>query len=74
MGCGDVLRRVIGVIFCRRYGRRLADYFQPWGKYGVAVSGGVKTMALTATLSFEEGCTILSYDGANVLNKQLCAI
>ena len=50
------------------------DYFQPWGQYGVAVSGGVKTMALTATLSFEESCTILSYDGANALNTQLCAI
>ena len=25
-------------------------------------------MALTATLDFEEGCTILSYDGANAFN------
>ena len=25
-------------------------------------------MALTATLGFEEGCTILSYDGANAFN------
>ena len=35
-------------------------YFQPWGQYGVAVSGGVEIMAFTATLGFEEGCTILS--------------
>ena len=60
VACGDVLRRVIGAVFCRRYGRRLADYFQPWGQYGVAVSGGVEIMAFTATLGFEEGCTILS--------------
>ena len=69
MACGDVLRRFIGAVFCRRYGRKLADYFQPWGQYGVAVSGGVEIMALTATLGFEEGCTILSYDGANAFNS-----
>ena len=69
MACGDVLRRVIGAVFCRRYGRKLADYFQPWGQYGVAVSGGVDIMAFTATLGFEEGCTILSYDGPNVFNR-----
>ena len=69
VACGDVLRRVIGAVFCRRYGRKLADYFQPWGQYGVAVSGGVEIMALTATLGFEEGCTILSYDGANAFNS-----
>ena len=66
---GDVLRRVIDAVFCRRYGRKLADYFQPWGQYGVAVSGGVDIMALTATLGFEEGCIILSYDGANAFNS-----
>ena len=69
VACGDVLRRVIGAVFCRRYGRKLADYFQPWGQYGVAVSGGVEIMALTATLGFEEGCNILSYDVANVFNS-----
>ena len=52
MACGDVLRRVIGAVFFRRYGRKLAGYFQPWGQYGVAVSGGVDIMALTATLGF----------------------
>ena len=69
VACGDVLRRVIGAVFCRRYGRKLADYFQPWGQYGVAVSGGVEIMTLTATLSFEEGCTFLSYDGANAFSS-----
>ena len=69
VACGDVLRRVIGAVFCRRYGRKLADYFQPWGQYGVAVSGGVEIRAFTATLGFEEGCTILSYDGANAFNS-----
>ena len=64
---GDVLRRVTGAVFCRRYG--VADYFQPWGQYGVAVSCGVEIMAFTATLGFEEGCTILSYDGANAFNS-----
>ena len=54
---------------CRRYGKKFADYFQPWGQYGVAVSSGVETMALIATLGFEEGCTILSYDGANTFNS-----
>ena len=52
-------------VFCRRYGRKLADYFQPWGQYGVAGLGGVEIMAPTATLGFEEGCTILSYDEPN---------
>ena len=66
---GDVLQRIIGAVFCRGYGRKLADYFQPWGQYGVAVSGGVEMTAFTATLSFEEGCTILSYDGANAFNS-----
>ena len=69
VACGDVLRRVIGAVFCRRYGRKLVDYFQPWGQYGVAVSGGVEIMAFTATLGFEEGCTILSYDGASAFNS-----
>ena len=69
VACGDVLRRVIGAVFCHRDGRKLADYFQPWGHYGVAGSGRVKIMALTATLDFEEGCTILSYDGANAFNS-----
>ena len=52
----------------RQYGRKLTDYFQPWGQYGVAVSDGVEIMAFTATLGFEEGCTILLYDGANAFN------
>ena len=47
----------------------MADYFQPWGQYGVAVSDGVEILAFAATLGFEEGCTILSYDGANALNS-----
>ena len=67
--CGDVLRRVIGAVFCRRYGRKLADYFQPWGQYDVAVSGGVEIMTPTAILGCEEGCTILSYDEANAFNN-----
>ena len=69
VACGDVLRRVIGAAFCRRYGRKLEDYFQSWGQYGVAVSGGVEIMALTATQGFEEGYTILLYDGANASNS-----
>ena len=69
VACGDVLRRVVGAVFCSRYGRKLADYFQPCGQYGVAVSGRVEIMALTATLGFKEGCTILSYDGANAFNS-----
>ena len=68
VACGDVLRRVIGAVFCRLYDRKLTDYFQPWGQYGVAVPGEVETMALTATLGFVEGCTTLSYDGANAFN------
>ena len=69
VACGNVLRRVIGAGFCRRYGRKLADYFQPWGQYGVAVSSGVEIMALTPTRGFGEGCTILSYNGANAFNS-----
>ena len=40
VACGDVMWRVIGAIFCRRYGRKLADYFQSWVQYDVAVSDG----------------------------------
>ena len=69
MACGDILPRVIGAIFCRRYGRELADFFQPWGRYGVAVPGGVEIMVFTIKLSLEEECTILSYDGANAFNS-----
>ena len=29
VACGVVLRRVLGAVFCRQYGRKLADYFQP---------------------------------------------
>ena len=50
VACDDVLWSVIGLVYCRRYGRKLADYFQPWGQYGVAVSGGVDIMTLTVTL------------------------
>lgn len=42
----DVLRRIIGTVFCRRYGKKLPDFFQPWGKYDVAVSNRVEVMAL----------------------------
>ena len=69
MACGEVLRRVIGAVSCRRYGRKLADYFPPWGQHGVAVIGGVEIIALTATLDFDEGCTIHSCDGANAFNS-----
>ena len=65
----NVLWIVIGSVFCRRYGRKLADYFQTWGQYSVAVSGGVEIMALTATMGLEERCTIRSYDGANAFNS-----
>lgn len=64
---GDVFRRVTGTISCCRYGRNLADYFQPWGQYDVSVSGRIETKARIVTLVFEEGFTILSYDGANAL-------
>ena len=68
VACGDVLRRAIGAVFCHRYGTKLSGYFQPWGQHDVAVSGEVEIMALTATLGFEEGCNILSYDGVNAFN------
>lgn len=64
---GDVFRRVTGAISCCRYGRNLGDYFQPWGQYDVSVSGRIETKARIVTLVFEEGFTILSYDGANAL-------
>ena len=69
VACGVAFRRVIGAVFYRRYDRKLADYFKPWGQYGVAVSGGVEIMALTPTLGFEKSCTIISYDGANASNS-----
>lgn len=65
VACGDVLRRVIGTVVCRRYDRKLEDYFQPKGQCGVAVSDGIETTAPITILSFEKGCTTLSYDGAS---------
>ena len=59
----------IDAVFCRRYGRILADYFQPLSQNGFAVLGGVEIIALTATLAFEERCSILSYDGDNFLQQ-----
>ena len=56
-------------MFCRRYDRKLAGYFQPWGQYGAAVSGEVDAMALAETLDFEDGSTILSCGGANAFNS-----
>ena len=69
MACDNALRRVTGTNFCHRYGRKLADYFQRWGQYDVAVSDGVKPMALTVALGSEEIRTILSYDGADAFNS-----
>ena len=65
----DVFQRVMGTVYYCRYGRKLTDYFQPWGEYGTAVSGGVETMAFTATLRLEEGCTSLSYDAGSTFNN-----
>ena len=67
MSCGELLP-----VFCHRYGKKLADYFQAWGQHRVVVSGGVDVMALTATLGFGEGSTISSYDGANAFNGIYC--
>ena len=47
----------------------MKDFFQLWGQYGVAVSGGVEVIALSATRGFEESCTNLLYDGANAFNS-----
>ena len=66
---GAILLRVIGAIFFRQYDRKLADYFKPWSQYGVALSGGVEIIALTATLGFEEDCTILSNGGTDAFNS-----
>ena len=71
VACGDVLRRFIGAGFNRRCGMKLADYFQPWGQYGVAIPR-VEIMALTGTLGFDEGFTILPYDGENASNSIYC--
>ena len=32
VACGHVLRRIFGAVFGHRYGRKLADYFQPCGQ------------------------------------------
>ena len=70
MACGDVLKRVIGAVFWRRYDRKLADYFQPWSQYGVAVSGEVeRSWRLQQRWVSTKGGSILSYDGVNVFNS-----
>ena len=49
--------------------QKLVDYFQPRGQYDVVVSGRVERTALTVPIGYEEGCTILSYDGVNAFNS-----
>lgn len=63
-----MIGHVIGAIFCSNYGHQCAEHFEPHGQYGVAVSR-VELTAHIARQGFEEGCTILSYDGANTLNS-----
>ena len=68
IACGDVLRRLIGTTFSLQHRQELSGYFEPWRQYGVGVSGGVEVMAAAATLGFQEGSTILTFDGANAFN------
>ena len=63
VACGDVLRRGIGAIFCRRYYDR---------KLAVRRSSSFRRNrdhGAYATLGSEEGCIILSYDGASAFNS-----
>ena len=32
----DILRRAVSAEFCRRHGRKLTSYFQPWNYYSTA--------------------------------------
>ena len=56
------------IVLYRRCGRNLADYLKPWGQYGLARSGKVEIIALTATLGFKKGYTTLSQNKANAFN------
>ena len=69
VACGDLLRRVIGGTFCRQHGSALAERFQALGQYGVAAPGGVEAMALRATLGYQQGCAILTFDAKNAFNS-----
>ena len=66
--CGDGLRGVVCAVLCGQYYRKLEHYFQHHSQYGSAVSCGIEIMVLTPSLGFKEGCTFLSYNGANGFN------
>ena len=57
------MRRCLAESYCHRLLPRIRQKAgrllpEPCCRYSVAGSGGVEVMALTATLCFEEGCTI----------------
>lgn len=60
---------MIGSTFCAQYADQLEDRFVGYGEYGVAVPGGVETMAAATMLGFQEGCTVQSFDGTNAGNS-----
>lgn len=68
---GDVIRRVFGGNFCREYGKKLLDYFSGWRQYAVGVSGGLELMAIRATSAFQQGCTVLSFDATNGVQRDV---
>ena len=69
VACGDVFRRIIGGTFCRQYSTQIADHFEPLGQYGVSVAGGTELLAARATLAYQQGYTLLTYDATNAFNS-----
>ncbi|CAN0541204.1 unnamed protein product, partial [Laminaria digitata] len=68
VACGDVLRRIIGGTFCKDYGQAISERFEPKGQHGVSVPGGTELMATKATVAYQQGFGILTYDAANAFN------
>ena len=69
VACGDLLRRIIGGTFCKQYGPSISQHFEPLGQYGVAVAGGTELMAARATLAYQQGCSLLTFDARNAFNS-----
>lgn len=69
IACGDTLRRLFCRIYTAANAPRFSALLEPVGQFGVAVSGGVDKVGLTAQLVHEAGGTLIAIDGRNAFNS-----
>ena len=66
---GDVLRRVVGGTFCRQYSSAISEHLEPKGQHGVSVQGGTELMVTKATVAYQQGYSLLTFDARNAFNS-----